>query len=75
MLGLWITIAAIVGLLVGAVCVYLFLSSSAKNLVGQAKTEADRLRETAQKEAQTRAKEIEVTARREQVRLKQEFYK
>src|SRR4051812_4017289 len=75
MLGLWITIAALVGLIIGVVAAYGYLSSSAKNLVGQAKTEAERIRETAQKEAQTRAKEIEVAARSEQVRLKQEFDK
>ena len=75
MLGLWITIAALAGLIAGAVIVYSYLSSSARNLVGQAKSEADRIRETAQKEAQTRAKEIEIAARQEQVRLKQEFDK
>ena len=42
MLGLWITIAAVVGLLVGAVGIYLFLSNSAKNVVGLAKSEAER---------------------------------
>ena len=75
MLGLWITIAALAGLIVGAVIVYSYLSSSAKNLLGQAKSEADRIRETAQKEAQTRAKEIEIAARQEQVRLKESFDK
>src|SRR5438034_4718061 len=75
MLGLWIAIAAVIGLIVGAAGIYFYLSSSAKNLVGQAKSEADRIRETAAKEAQTRAKEIEVAARQEQIRLKQEFDK
>src|SRR3954470_23732155 len=75
MLGLWITIAALVGLIIGVVAAYGYLSHSAKNLLGQAKSEAERIRETAQKEAQTRAKEIELAARAEQVRLKQEFDK
>jgi len=75
MLGLWIAIAAISGLLVGAVGIYLFLSSSAKNVVGQAKSEADRIRETARKEAETLAKEVALSARQEQVRLKDAFDK
>jgi ribonuclease Y len=73
--GLWISLGAAIGLLVGAVAVYLFLSSSARNLVGQAKTEAERIRETSSREAQTRAKEIEVSARQDQIRLKESFDK
>jgi len=75
MLGLWIAIAAVVGLIVGAIGVYFYLSSSAKNLVGQAKFEADRIRETARREAETLAKEVALAARQEQVRLKESFDK
>ncbi len=75
MLGLWITIAAIVGLIVGAVGIYLFLSNSGKNVVGQARSEADRIRETARKEAETLAKEVALSSRQEQVRLKEAFDK
>jgi ribonucrease Y len=75
MLGLWISIAAAGGLIVGIVATYGFLSHSAKNLIGQAKSEAERIRETARKEAETLAKEVALAARQEQVRLKQEFDK
>ena len=75
MLWLWIAIAAVIGLIVGAIGVYSYLSSSAKNLVGQAKFEADRIRETARREAETLAKEVALTARQEQVRLKESFDK
>src|SRR5258705_86447 len=71
MLGLWITLAAIGGVLVGAVGIYLFLSNSAKNVVGQAKSEADRIRETARKEAETLAEVVALSALQEQVRLKE----
>jgi len=75
MLGLWIAIGAVIGLIVGAVGVFFYLSSSAKNLVGQARSDADRIRESARKEAETLAKEVALAARQEQVRLKQEFDK
>jgi ribonucrease Y len=75
MQGLWISIAAAGGLIVGIVATYGFLSHSAKNLIGQAKSEAERIRETARKEAETLAKEVALAARQEQVRLKQEFDK
>src|SRR5688500_7718503 len=75
MVGLWIGIAAVSGLIVGVLITYLVLSAKAKNLVGTAKAEADRIRETALKDAQSRAKEIEVAARQEQIRLKEAFDK
>ncbi|HEV8377726.1 MAG TPA: ribonuclease Y [Tepidisphaeraceae bacterium] len=75
MLGLWISIAAAIGLIGGVVATYGFLSHSAKNLVGQAKSEAERIRETARKEAETLAKEVALAARQEQVRLKEAFDK
>src|ERR1051325_2232355 len=75
MVGLWIAIGIVIGLIVGGGGIYFFLSSSAKNLVGAAKTDADRIREMARKEAETLAKEVALAARQEQVRLKQEFDK
>ena len=71
--ALWISLGAAIGLLVGAVAVYFVLSSRAKSLVGQAKTEADRIRETSRKEADTLAKEVALSARQEQIRLKEAF--
>ena len=75
MIGLWIGIGAVIGLIVGGGGIFFYLSSSAKNLVGAAKLDAERLRETARKEAETLAKEVALAARQEQVRLKQEFDK
>src|SRR5881394_3425981 len=75
MAGLWISIGAAIGLIVGAIATFGLLSAKAKNLVGSAKAQADHIRENALKEAQNRAKEIELSARQEQVRLKEAFEK
>jgi len=46
----------IVGIVVGAIGVFLYLQASGKSMVAKAKVEADQLRENALREAQNKAK-------------------
>jgi ribonuclease Y len=48
---------------------------SGRNILAQAKTEAEQLRQNARREGETRAREIELTAKQEQIRLKEAFEK
>src|SRR5689334_20387955 len=66
-------IGILIGLAVGAGGLLAFLQYAAKNVLKQARTEADQIRHNAAQEAQNRAKEIELAARQEQLRAKEQF--
>ena len=66
-------IGIIIGLVLGASAVFVFMQMAARNALRQARTEADQIRNNAAKEAQNRAKEIELAAKQDQLRLKEQF--
>jgi ribonuclease Y len=63
----------LIGLIVGGGGLFALLQLSGRNILAQAKGEADKLRQNAALEAQNRAKEIELTARQEQLKAKAQF--
>src|SRR5947209_11640596 len=71
----YFTIGLLVGLIAGAVAVYGFLVASGRNLIAQAKTEAEGVRTTARSEAENKAREIELKAKAEQMELRKQFDK
>ncbi len=74
-MAIYILITAIAGLIVGAVGAYFFIASQATGKLQLAKTEADRMRETAKLEAENKAKEIELSAKQQQLKMREEFEK
>jgi len=66
-------IGIIIGLAVGAGGLLAFLHFAAKNVLKQARTDADQIRHNATQEGQNKAKEIELAARQEQLKLKEQF--
>ncbi|MGH7213808.1 MAG: ribonuclease Y [Tepidisphaeraceae bacterium] len=65
-------IGALIGVIVGAAAVFGFVSLSAKGAVSRARAEAERLLESARKEADTKAREIELTAKQDRLKAKEE---
>jgi ribonucrease Y len=70
---LWAIIGFVVGLAVGGLGLYWFLQTTGRNLLNQARGEADQLKELARKEGENRAREIELKAEQDRIRLKQAF--
>ena len=65
----------LVGLIVGAIGVYMFLVKSGRKIIAQAKTEAEGLLTAVKLEAGNKAKEIELKARGEQMESRKQFEK
>ena len=65
----------LVGAMIGAIGVYMFLVKSGRNIVAQAKTQAEGLLTTAKLEAGNKAKEIELKARGDQMEARKQFEK
>jgi ribonuclease Y len=65
----------LVGLIAGAIAVYGFLAASGRNLIAQAKTEAEGIRASTKTEAENKAREIELKAKAEQMELRKQFDK
>lgn len=61
------------GALTGGTGIYVLLRLIGKNILIQAKNDADQLKRQAQLEAETRAKEIELSAQQKQLKLKEAF--
>ena len=66
-------IGVIIGVIVGGAGVLLFLHLAARNVLRQARADAEQLRNNASQEAQNKAKEIELSAKQEQMKLKEQF--
>jgi ribonuclease Y len=73
--GTAIFIGLLIGLVVGAAGVFVFLQMSAKNLLAAARSESEQLKENALKEAQNKAKEIELAAKQERLKERESFEK
>lgn len=71
----YIIIAGLVGLVVGGAIAFLYLKNSASGLVARATTDADAIKQNAQREAESRAKEIELKAKQDQLAAKEAFEK
>ena len=71
----WLTLGLVAGLIVGGGAIYFILTSSARNILGRAKMEADQLRDNARREGETRAKELELSARQTEMKRKEAFEK
>ena len=69
------TIGLLVGLIVGAIAVYVFLSMSGRKIIAQAKIDAEQVRATAKAEAENKAREMELKAKADQVKLREQFDK
>ncbi len=69
----YVIVALLAGLIAGAVGLYFFFNQSGKNLLAQARAEAEQLRSAARANAENTAKEIELKARSEQLRIKEQF--
>ncbi|HEY8666821.1 MAG TPA: ribonuclease Y [Tepidisphaeraceae bacterium] len=65
----------LIGVIVGAVGVFAYIATAARNALARARQEADQLRETSKLEAQNKAKEIELAAKQEQLKVRQDFDK
>lgn len=63
----------VLGLIVGAVGLYVFLNVSGRNLIASAKLEAEKFRQNVTQEASNKAKEIELSAKQEQLKRKEQF--
>jgi ribonucrease Y len=70
---MWFTYGIVLGVVLGAAGVFVFLRAMAKNALAQAHQEAERLKSNALNEAQNKAKEMELAARQEQIKRKEEF--
>jgi len=68
-------IGILIGFVVGAAGVWLFVQMAASNALKQARAEAEQHRHNATQEAQNKAKEIELAARQEQLKRKEQFEK
>lgn len=64
-------VGLIIGLVLGVAGGYAFLTFSARNLVAQAKSEAETTRKTLLLEAETKAREIELSAQQKQLKAKE----
>src|SRR5437588_12786699 len=69
------TIGLLIGLIAGAVGIYLFLTATGRKIRTQALAEAEALRNSSRLEAENKAKEIELKARADQLKLKEQFEK
>jgi ribonuclease Y len=65
-------VCVLIGLIVGAGVVFVFLQFVSGATLARARQEADQLRETARKTAENEAKSIELTARQERIKAKEE---
>jgi ribonuclease Y len=72
---MYYTLAALGGIVVGALAIWGWLVTTGRNILAQARTQADLLRENALKEGQIRAREIELSAKQEHLKLKEAFEK
>jgi ribonuclease Y len=68
-----ILIGLLIGLIVGAVASYVAMLFTGKSAIARAKTEAEQIRQNAQREAENKAKELELTAKQEQLKIKEKF--
>src|SRR5215212_4053058 len=69
------TLCVVAGLIAGAAAMYGLLIFTGKNVVEQAKNEANQYRETSRIAAESKAKEIALGAQEEQRRRREEFNK
>ncbi|HWB52757.1 MAG TPA: ribonuclease Y [Tepidisphaeraceae bacterium] len=65
-------VCVIVGLFAGGAGVLVFIQTAGRNAIARARSEADSIRQNAQKEAENKTKELELAAREERQRLKSE---
>ncbi len=72
---LLVVVGLFFGLIGGAAGLYWFLSLTGRNILAQARTAGDQIREAARKEGETKAKELELSAKQERLRLKEAFEK
>lgn len=68
-----VIVGLLLGIIAGAVAIYLFLRMTGKNILAQARTEGDQIKRQSQLEAETRAKEIELSAQQKQLKLKEQY--
>lgn len=68
-----IAIGILIGLILGALGTFGFLQFSGKNILAQARKDAETLTDNARREAENKAKEIELANRQEQLKLKEKF--
>jgi len=68
-----IVVGILMGLILGAAGLYAVLHFSGKNLLTQARRDAQLIRDNARLEAENRAREIELASRQEQLKLKERF--
>ena len=68
-----LALGILIGLVLGGAGLFAFMQMSRKNLLAQARVEADQLRDNAAREAQNRAKEIELAAKQELLKRKEQF--
>ena len=66
-------VGIIIGLALGAGGLLALLQFTSRNVLTQARTAAEQIRNNTTQEAQNKAKEIELAARQEQLRLKEQF--
>src|SRR5699024_7101219 len=72
---MYFTIGLLVGLIAGAIALYGFFSASGRNIIAQAKTDAEGIRNAAKTEAENKAREIELKAKGEQLKAREMFDK
>ena len=65
----------LVGLIVGAIGLFAFLTASGKKVLVQAQADAERIRSSAKTEAENNAREIELKAKSEQMKAREQFEK
>jgi ribonuclease Y len=68
---LWVFIAAVAGIVVGGVLVYLAVSVSATSTLKRAKLEAERILATQRAEAEAKSKDILLTAQQQRMTMKE----
>jgi ribonuclease Y len=68
-----IIIGLVIGLVVGAGGLYAFLTFSGKNIISQARNDAEQIKRQAQLEADNKSREIELAAQQKQMKLKEQF--
>jgi len=71
----YVVIGALLGLIVGAAAMYLWVRSATHGMLNTARAEADRTRQSARLEAENKAKEIELAAKQQQLKLREDFEK
>jgi ribonuclease Y len=72
---LWVFVAAVSGVVVGGVLVYLAMTVSAGSTVKRAKVEAERILATQRAEAEAKSKDILLTAQQQRITMKEEAEK